>query len=79
MRDTGRAVFKFVVADASELDDVATVVDTFGLAPVLVMPAGTTPEEILDGGRKLADPVLARGWHLTTRLHVLLWGDERCR
>lgn len=79
LRDTGRAVFKFVVADASELDDVAAVVDTFGLAPVLVMPAGTTPEEILDGGRKLADPVLARGWHLTTRLHVLLWGDERCR
>ena len=79
LRDTGRAVFKFVVADAAELDDVARVVDTFGLAPVMVMPAGTTPEEVVDRGRKLADPVLARGWHLTTRLHVLLWGDERCR
>ncbi len=79
LRDTGRAVFKFVVADVAELDDVAEVVDTFGLSPVMVMAAGTTSEEILDRGRKLADPVLARGWHLTTRLHVLLWGDERCR
>jgi organic radical activating enzyme len=79
LRDTGRAVFKFVVADVAELDDVARVVDGHRLAPVLVMPAGTTVEELLDRGRKLADPVLARGWHLTTRLHVLLWGDTRCR
>ena len=79
LRDTGRAVFKFVVADPAELDDVAAVVENFGLSPVLVMPAGTTANEVLDRGRKLADPVLARGWHLTTRLHVLLWGDERCR
>jgi 7-carboxy-7-deazaguanine synthase len=79
LRDTGRAVFKFVVADAAELDDVAKVVDEYQLSPVMVMPAGTTSADILDRGRKLADPVLARGWHLTTRLHVLLWGDERGR
>lgn len=43
----------------------------------MVMPAGTTPGEILDRSRKLADP-LAHSSHLTTRLHVLLWGDTRC-
>jgi organic radical activating enzyme len=79
LRDTGRAVFKFVVADVSELDEVAAVVSAYRLTPVLVMPAGTTVEEVVDRGRKLADAVLARGWDLTTRLHVLLWGDERCR
>jgi 7-carboxy-7-deazaguanine synthase len=79
LRDSGRAMFKFVVASPEELDDVAAVVDTYRLSPVIVMPAGTTADDVLDRGRKLADPVLARGWHLTTRLHVLLWGDERCR
>ena len=25
----------------------------------------------------LADDVIKRGWNLTTRLHILLWGDKR--
>jgi organic radical activating enzyme len=72
---TGRAVFKFVVAGAADLDEIAGL----GVAPVWVMPEGTTPEAILAGLRALADPVAARGWNLGTRLHVLVWGDERGR
>lgn len=75
----GRALFKFVVASPAELDQVAEAVDEHQLAPVWIMPAGTTAEEILAVGGELADPVLARGWHLTTRLHVLLWNDQRGR
>jgi 7-cyano-7-deazaguanosine (preQ0) biosynthesis protein QueE len=76
---SGKAAFKFVVADPAELDEVQAVVDAHGLAPVWIMPEGTTAEAVLAGGRRLADAVSARGWHLTTRLHVLLWGDERGR
>jgi len=79
LRDTGRAVFKFVASEPAQLDDVEQVVKAFRLAPVMIMPAGTTPDEILSVARKLADPVLAKGWELTTRLHILLWGDERGR
>jgi 7-carboxy-7-deazaguanine synthase len=79
LRACGRAVFKFVVADPRELDKVASVAESHQLAPIWIMPAGTTAEEVLSSGRSLADPVLARGWHLTTRLHVLLWGDQRGR
>jgi 7-carboxy-7-deazaguanine synthase len=79
LRDSGRAVFKFVVARPAELDEVAAVTAAHRLAPVWIMPAGTTAEAVLACARALADPVLDRGWNLTTRLHVLLWGDERGR
>lgn len=79
LRASGRAVFKFVVAERSELDEVADLVGAHDLAPVWIMPEGTTPAAVFDHARDLAEPVLQRGWNLTPRLHVLLWGDERGR
>jgi len=76
---TGRAVFKFVAADPAELDEIAAVVHAHGLEGIWVMPEGTDPVTLTTRARALADPVLARGWNLTPRLHVLLWGDERGR
>jgi 7-carboxy-7-deazaguanine synthase len=76
---TGRASFKFVVAAASELDEVSALVDAHRLAPVWIMPEGTDAATVLERARDLAGPVLERGWNLTPRLHVLLWGDERGR
>ncbi len=76
---TGKATFKFVASGPEELDDIGTVVAGWGLAPVTIMPAGTEAEQMIRVARQLADPVLARGWDLTIRLHVLLWGDERGR
>lgn len=75
---TGRAAFKFVVTDAADLDEIAAFVLPPGV-PVYVMAEGTTAAAVLAGTAALADAVAARGWHLTTRLHVLLWGDERGR
>jgi 7-carboxy-7-deazaguanine synthase len=76
---SGKAAFKFVVTDPAELDEVQAIVDEHRLAPVWVMPEGTTAGAVVEGGRRLADDVIGRGWQLTTRLHVLLWGDERGR
>jgi organic radical activating enzyme len=76
---TGKAVFKFVVTGPADLDEVAAVQAGVGLDPVWVMPEGTDSERIVAAARALAGPVLARGWHLSSRLHVLLWGDERGR
>lgn len=70
---TGKAVFKFVVRDVSELDEVAA----FGVEPVWVMPEGTDAVGLTERMQALAPAVLARGWRLTPRLHVLLWGDRR--
>jgi 7-carboxy-7-deazaguanine synthase len=55
---------------------IADLVEQFALAAVWVMPRGTSPAAVLDGQRRLADAVLNRGWNVSTRLHILLWGDE---
>lgn len=79
LRATGRAAFKFVATSPDDLDEIRELVDTHDLRPVWVMPEGTDVDTVLDRARRLAEPVLARGWNLTPRLHVLLWGDERGR
>lgn len=70
---TGKAVFKFVVTGPEELDEVAA----FGVSPVWVMPEGTSADVVRSRMAALADEVIARGWNLSPRLHVELWGDRR--
>jgi 7-carboxy-7-deazaguanine synthase len=77
----GKAVFKFVVAEIAQLDEVAAICKLAGIphGRVWIMPEGTDAATVTARARLLADPVLARGWNMTTRLHVLIWGDERGR
>jgi len=67
--------FKFVCEQPS---DLATI-DALRLPPswVWIMPEGRDAATIEQRGRTLAPHVLDRGYNLSTRLHVLLWGDER--
>lgn len=74
---TGRASFKFVVRNAVDLDEVASIVDECRLGDVWIMPEGTDLSTVIAGMQALAEPVLARGWNLTTRAHILVWGDRR--
>lgn len=76
---SGKAVFKFVAGTSDDLAEIAELETTYGLAPIWVMPLGTTSDQVLSRARNLAEDVLAHGWNLTTRLHVLLWGDVRGR
>lgn len=74
-----RADFKFVVQDVADLTNVDDLVETYGVPHdrVWVMPEGTATAELLDGHRAIADAVLARRYHTTTRLQTLLWGEAR--
>ncbi len=81
---TGKAVWKFVATDLADLDEIraleAAIDTTDGwVEPVWVMPEGVTAEVVLQRMRLLAQPVIDRGWNLSTRLHILLWGDARGR
>jgi 7-cyano-7-deazaguanosine (preQ0) biosynthesis protein QueE len=74
---SGRATFKFVAVDAFDLEEIREIVEDNALTDVWVMPEGTDADTIVTRSRALIEPVLDRGWNLTTRLHVLLWGDRR--
>ncbi len=76
-----RAIFKFVVTDVDDLPEVDRIVADLDLPAcrVMVMPEGTTAAGVTSTGREIADQVLARGWSMTLRNHVLLWSDVRGR
>jgi organic radical activating enzyme len=76
---SGRAVFKFVARTEADLDEIDALADQYGLAPVWVMPEGTTPQELIATTRVLADAVAARRWNLSQRLHVMAFAELRGR
>jgi organic radical activating enzyme len=76
---SGKASWKFVVESPEDLNEVQDLVTEYRLDPVWIMPEGTDSTTVLDRMRLLADPVHARGWNLTSRLHILLWENARAR
>ncbi|WP_152363218.1 7-carboxy-7-deazaguanine synthase QueE [Microlunatus speluncae] len=77
--DSGRAVFKFVARTTQDLNEIEVLAGRYGLAPIWVMPEGTTPEALVVTTRAIAEAVAQRRWNLTPRLHVLAFGQERAR
>ncbi|MFG2918127.1 7-carboxy-7-deazaguanine synthase QueE [Kitasatospora sp. NPDC048298] len=76
---SGRAAFKFVATGPDDLGRIADLVEEHRLAPVWVMPEGTTAEAVIATTRAIADQVAARRWNLTTRLHTLAFEDASGR
>lgn len=76
--------FKFVVtaeACARDLAEIDEIVHSCGISleNVYLMPEGQDPQKIITGMQRLAPLVIERGYKLTTRLHTLIWNDERGR
>ena len=63
------------------LDEIEELQQEYELASdrVWVMPEGTSVARLQSVSAELAREVLDRGWNLTTRLHIQLWGDARGR
>jgi 7-carboxy-7-deazaguanine synthase len=81
LRGTGKAIFKFVCRDPGDVTETAVFAARHQIPPRLVwiMPEGITAQVLSARAKALADPAIACGFNLTTRLHVLAWGDERGR
>ncbi|HWS35800.1 MAG TPA: 7-carboxy-7-deazaguanine synthase QueE [Actinoplanes sp.] len=74
---TPDVAFKFVCQDESDLDEVAVLAEQYGLAPIWIMPKGDDVASVLGGLSALAPAVVERGWNLSSRMHVLVWGGTR--
>ena len=79
LQDTGRARWKFVVTCATDIQEIVALQHEFGLTQVWLSPEGTTADVVVERMQWMADAALAYGWNVTSRAHVLIWGDERGR
>ena len=76
-----RLHLKFVVGDTTDLQELCQVVKRIQCPSnrVWLMPEGVTKEQLDARGPHLAAHALELGFNFCSRLHVMLWGQERGR
>lgn len=74
-----RADFKFVVVTPSDLDEVEEICNQFGIRDerIWIMPEGRDQETVIQRAISISEEVLKRGWNLTLRDHVIMFGNQR--
>ncbi|WP_188817775.1 7-carboxy-7-deazaguanine synthase QueE [Novosphingobium indicum] len=74
-----RAVFKFVVAQQPDLDEVRALQERYAIPGerLFLMPEGRSSAILRERSAWLADFCAQSGWRFTDRLHIHLWGDTR--
>lgn len=74
-----KAIFKFVVTSASDYGEIDEMVSTLKIPAfaVYIMPEGITEAALTEHAREVAQGAIERGYRVTTRLHVLLFGNKR--
>ena len=80
-RDLETSYFKFVMVDPTDAGEVCSLVDRYDIPydRVILMPEGVTPQTVGDRGEWVAGLCARLGFRFSTRLHILLWGDQRGR
>jgi len=74
-----KAWFKFVVANAADVEEALVYVRERGipLERVMLMPMSKTPEEHAEVLRRIWDAAVRAGLRVTPRLHIVAWGNAR--
>jgi 7-carboxy-7-deazaguanine synthase len=75
----GNSYFKFVVQTKDDLDEVESLVRRYSIKPskIILMPEGTEAAILRERTIWLSEICESRGYRLTPRLHILLWGNKR--
>ena len=76
-----RAILKVVVLSSDDVKRVGELARESGFEParVWISPEGTTPETIRRHARQVVEAAVSNGFHMSSRLQVVIWGDERGR
>jgi organic radical activating enzyme len=71
--------FKFVCQSKECLDEVEEIQLEAGIPDrnIWIMPEGRSTEELNQHMEVIADDAIARGWNITPRTHVAIWGAKR--
>lgn len=80
-RAGSRVAIKVVCQSPTDVEAVAELAELYQLprGNVWVMPEGRSVGELEDRMEGIADRAVELGMNVTTRLHVLAWGDRRGR
>lgn len=79
---SGKAWFKFVVRGEmgaeTDFEEIDLIVKEVGIDPrrVMVMPEGITSEDNIKTAREIEARAIHRGFGISFRTHILLWGDD---
>lgn len=76
-----KCVYKFVVCSEGDFDEIETIIKKYRLPPykIFLMPEGTTREALLKKHDFIMKRCAEKGYHFTTRQHILQWGNQRAR
>jgi 7-carboxy-7-deazaguanine synthase len=74
---SGKTCFKFVIESRADLTEVKSIVEKNKLTNVYLMPLGRTKADQNARMPEVAEIARENGWHVTPRLHILMYGDTR--
>jgi len=71
--------FKFVVVTRDDLNEVESLIKRYSIKPskIILMPEGTEASILKERTIWLSSICESKGYRLTPRLHILLWGNKR--
>jgi 7-carboxy-7-deazaguanine synthase len=77
--EINNSIFKFVICDIKDLDEVDELVKKLNInkEKVYLMPEGTDEKTIKERSLWLIDESKKRNYNFTTRLHILMFGNQR--
>ncbi len=75
------AYFKFVVVEPQDIDEVCGLAEKYHIPPqrIILLPEGRDLEVLRNRHQWVSEACIQHGFRFSTRLHILLWGDERGR
>ncbi len=72
-------VFKFVIQEKEDLEEVFCIIDDFKIdkSKVFLMPEGVSKEVLEERSSWLVEECKKYGFKFTPRLHIMIWGNKR--